>query len=57
MCVDAQRLVGAHYPAMDAEEVHVVPLVGREHELSAECWCHPEPDPEFPNLLVHNLEQ
>lgn len=26
------------------ETVHVVPLFGRTHVASYDCWCHPEPD-------------
>lgn len=38
------------------DDVHVVPIAGREHELSIGCWCHPERDPEVPELIVHNLD-
>jgi hypothetical protein len=35
---------------------HVYPTFGREHEMTPECWCHPEPDDEQPNLLIHNVD-
>jgi hypothetical protein len=35
---------------------HVYPLFGREHQMSPDCWCHPEPDEEQPNMLVHNVD-
>ena len=42
----------------DVQEcVHVYPLFGREHVLEGDdCWCHPEHDPEFENLIIHNVE-
>lgn len=37
--------------------VHVYPLFGREHNLDGdECWCHPEPDLYYENVVVHNVE-
>jgi hypothetical protein len=45
------------YELDDPDEVHIVPLQGREHELNPACWCHPDPDHECPQLYVHNLEQ
>jgi hypothetical protein len=45
------------YELDDPDEVHVVPLLGKEHELSPSCWCHPDPDPDLPNLFVHTIEQ
>jgi hypothetical protein len=42
---------------VDYDQVHVVPLMGREHVMQPDCWCHPETDPEFPDMYVHNVEQ
>jgi hypothetical protein len=40
------------------DAVHVFPLFGREHVLDGlGCWCHPEPLPEQPSVIVHNVEQ
>jgi hypothetical protein len=36
--------------------VHIVPLAGRRHELSAHCWCHPLQDDKEPTLFIHHLE-
>ncbi len=41
----------------EQERVHVYPLFGREHEVSTDCWCHPLPDEEMPNVIVHNVLQ
>lgn len=38
------------------DAVHVYPLFGREHILTDSCWCHPQPDPQEPTLLIHNQE-
>lgn len=35
--------------------IHVVPLIGPEHVCSETCWCHPEPDNDQPELIVHNV--
>lgn len=40
-----------------AERIHVVPLFGREHDSSAECWCQPEQDIETPLIFIHHPEQ
>jgi len=37
-------------------DIHVVPLMGKKHTLSKDCWCHPEQDAEEPTLFIHNLE-
>jgi hypothetical protein len=42
---------------METDETHVYPLFGREHILAADYWCQPQPDPEYPSLLIHNPEQ
>jgi hypothetical protein len=39
------------------ETVHIIPLVGRRHDLSKTCWCHPTPDDEEPRLFIHHIEQ
>ncbi len=34
---------------------HVIPLGDlREHEPSADCWCHPVADDDEPSVYVHN---
>lgn len=33
--------------------VHVVPLVGRIHDASCECWCVPGRDASDRRLIVH----
>ncbi len=36
--------------------VHLYPLFGPEHICSGfKCWCHPEPDPDDPELILHNV--
>jgi len=49
-----------NHPATEPEVgdgyVHVYPLFGREHEMSVECWCHPDQHPEEPTLYVHHVE-
>lgn len=42
------------YPSEDDLNSHVVPEFGPEHELSKDCWCYPEPDPDEPRVLVHH---
>lgn len=39
---------------VEAVSLHVYPTGGREHKLSKECWCHPTPDPDEPNVWVHS---
>lgn len=35
--------------------VHVIPLSDlREHDASDECWCHPTPDAEEPDVRIHH---
>lgn len=35
--------------------IHVIPINDlRDHEESAECWCHPSPDDECDDVMVHN---
>jgi hypothetical protein len=42
----------------DYDEVHIVPIYSRrEHDLSKDCWCHPDPDPECHDMFIHNVEQ
>lgn len=43
-------------PMRAGELWHVYPLDDlREHVTDGrDCWCHPTPDEEFPNLLVHH---
>jgi hypothetical protein len=38
------------------DNVHVIPVYGREHTLSADCWCCPVPDTEKPDMLIHRTE-
>jgi hypothetical protein len=36
-------------------QTHIVPINDtREHDISAECWCHPVPDEEDETIFVHN---
>ena len=42
------------YPSEDDPNSHVVPDFGPAHELSAECWCHPEPDQNESSVIIHN---
>lgn len=40
------------YPLND---LHTYPLNDlREHEMSRACWCHPTPDDEFDELVLHH---
>ncbi len=41
---------------MPAAHFHVIPVGGAEpvHRCDASCWCHPTPDPDETNLIVHN---
>jgi hypothetical protein len=41
----------------DQEEVHVVPTVGREHDLDLDaCWCLPKTEThEECTLVIHEL--
>lgn len=41
----------------ELENWHVYPLFGREHEMSVNCWCHPEADHASPTVFVHNPKQ
>ena len=37
-----------------SEYIHVIPLNDlREHESNRECWCHPRPDDEEHDVIVH----
>jgi len=46
------------YPANeDDPNTHIVPEVGPAHELDVLCWCHPDPDEEFPEILIHHIPQ
>jgi len=48
--LDASCLVGE-------DVVHHYPIFGREHVFEMlDCWCHPQPAPENPFLIVHNAE-
>ena len=47
----------------ESGDIHVMPLFGREHIESPECWCAPKPLPETQDkekyacvVWVHNLE-
>ena len=34
---------------------HVIPLDDlREHDCNPDCWCHPTPDDEDPQVWVHH---
>lgn len=36
-------------------EIHVMPVNDlREHEESANCWCRPRRDDEYPRVAIHN---
>lgn len=35
--------------------IHVVPLNDlRDHEVSTACWCHPTPDEDEPQVILHH---
>lgn len=35
--------------------IHLVPINDfKLHFLDNDCWCKPEPDEEFPNMMLHN---
>jgi hypothetical protein len=35
-------------------DIHTYPLDDlREHEMKLDCWCHPTPDAEFAELILH----
>lgn len=35
--------------------IHVVPLNDlRDHEVSIACWCHPTPDEDEPQIILHH---
>lgn len=37
------------------ELIHVVPLNDlRDHEASITCWCHPTPDEDEPQVILHH---
>lgn len=38
----------------DFTEYHVIPLFGREHDMSMSCWCIPCRDKDTPTVIVHN---
>lgn len=45
----------AAYPGDEDVFCHVVPLGDfRQHELSRACWCHPKPDEQVPEVMIHN---
>ena len=36
-------------------DIHTYPLNDlREHEMNRACWCHPTPDDEFDELVLHH---
>jgi hypothetical protein len=41
--------------ANGAMDIHVIPQIGPEHELTACCWCNPERDHDLPRIVVHNV--
>lgn len=57
VCLDAAAIFGSAAAARLRElippAVHVYPNGGREHALSADCWCRPEPDRAEARILVH----
>ena len=41
----------------DQDDVlEVIPLFGREHIHSTECWCNPHWDTKAPKLLIHECD-
>lgn len=42
--------------SMPNGEIHVFPTFGQEHQLEGlNCWCHPEQDLEFEQLVIHQV--
>lgn len=41
---------------MDEDNIHVVPMFGKPHESSPDCWCEPEQDEEEPLVWIHHPE-
>lgn len=39
----------------DGEKIHFAPLFGPAHVCSEDCWCHPEPDSDLPDFVIHNV--
>lgn len=52
----SERPVKVLYAVVEAEDgaVHVMPLHGRPH-LTSDCWCHPQPDPIEPEVVIHEV--
>jgi len=38
-----------------ADIVHLLPKFGKVHEMSSECWCHPDPSLTCDDVFVHNV--
>lgn len=46
-----------YYETEEDPHIHIVPDFGPAHELDVFCWCHPDPDDQFPNILIHHVPQ
>jgi len=43
------------YEQPEVWPAHVYPMDGpKQHELTIDCWCEPERDPDYPDIVVHN---
>lgn len=52
---DNERQVDTLTRAIAKGPLHIIPVGDlRDHDMSPECWCCPEENPEVPNLWSHN---
>lgn len=50
-----EKAMGLKWAAIEeGAEIHVIPLDDLREHVSEACWCHPTPEDDRPNVIVHH---